>query len=414
MTAQVALTRSLDSEAVEGLSRGEPAWLGALRADWWRRVEANPWPTGAEEEWRRTSLDGLPRDGGLLLDPPSATYELDPLLAGRGVIFSDLGTATREHGDLVRSHLGRNDTLSAQMSFWGRSLAAWTGGTFLYVPAGVTIDGPLTARTTLPAGAYTYLPHTLVVLEEDASATLLEEISSPDGDAVWFGGTADIQVGYGARLRYANLQRLGDGVWRIGAQRVEVGQDAVATTLNAEIGSAISKVGMDVRMTGKGGTSRLLGLLAAGGAQSIDFNSCQDLVGSHTTSDLLYLSALYDASHASFYGVTRVRPEAKQTSSYQECRNLLLSPKAGAEPIPVLEIETNDILRCGHGATAGAIDPIVRFYAQSRGLSADDAERMIVRGFFERVVAQIDSEPIKARVLDALAPRIGTTDEVAA
>jgi Fe-S cluster assembly protein SufD len=405
---------ALDATTIEHVSRGEPAWLGTLRADWWRRVEANPWPTGAEEEWRRTPLDDLPRDGGLLLDPPMATYELDPALAARGVIFSDLATAVREHGDLVKGRLGRFETLPAQMPFWGRALAAWTGGTFLYVPAGVAIDDVLTARTTLPSGTYTYLPHTLVVLEEDASATLLEEVASPDGEAVWFGGTADLQVGYGARLRYANLQRLGDGVWRIGAQRVEVGQDANVTTLNAEIGSAISKVGMDVRMTGKGGTSRLLGLLAAGDAQSIDFNSCQDLIGSHTTSDLLYLSALYDASHASFYGVTRVRPEAKQTSSYQECRNLLLSPKAGAEPIPVLEIETNDILRCGHGATAGAIDPVQRFYAQSRGMSADAAERMIVRGFFERVVAQIDSEPIKARILDALVPRIGETDEMAA
>jgi Fe-S cluster assembly protein SufD len=405
---------ALDTTTIEHVSRGEPAWLGTLRADWWRRVEAKPWPTGAEEEWRRTSLDDLPRDGGLLLDQPMATYELDPALAARGVIFTDLATAVREHGDLVQGRLGRFETLPAQMPFWGRSLAAWTGGTFLYVPAGVAIDDVLTARTTLPSGTYTYLPHTLVVLEEDASATLLEEVASPDGEAVWFGGTADLQVGYGARLRYANLQRLGDGVWRIGAQRVEVGQDANVTTLNAEIGSAISKVGMDVRMTGKGGTSRLLGLLAAGDAQSIDFNSCQDLIGSHTTSDLLYLSALYDASHASFYGVTRVRPEANQPSSYQECRNLLLSPKAGAEPIPVLEIETNDILRCGHGATAGAIDPVQRFYAQSRGMSADAAERMIVRGFFERVVAQIDSEPIKARILDAHVPRIGETDEMAA
>jgi Fe-S cluster assembly protein SufD len=405
---------ALDAATIEHVSRGDPAWLATLRADWWRRVEAQPWPDAGEEEWRRTSLDDLPRDGALLLDAPAANYELDPALAERGVIFSDLSTAVQEHGDLLRARLGRHDTLAAQMPFWGRSLAAWTGGTFLYVPAGVAVDGPLVARTSLPSGGYTYLPHTLVILEQDASVTLLEEVSSPDGQPVWFGGTADLQVGYGATLHYANLQRLGDGAWRIGAQRVEVGQDANVTTLNAEIGSAISKVGMDVRMTGKGGTSRLLGLLAAGDAQSIDFNSCQDLIGSHTTSDLLYLSALYDASHAAFYGVTRVRPEAKQTSSYQECRNLLLSPKAGAEPIPVLEIETNDILRCGHGATAGAIDPIQRFYAQSRGLSAEAAERMIVRGFFERVVAQFDSEPIKARILDALAPRIGHTDEVAA
>jgi Fe-S cluster assembly protein SufD len=409
-----AVVAPLDATAIPRLAADEPGWLRELRADWWRRVEAQPWPDPALEEWRRTSLDDLPRDGGLLLDAPVASHELDPQLAGRGVIFSDLASAVREHGDLVRAHLGRSETLAAQAPFWGRSLAAWTGGTFLYVPKGVAVDGPLTVRTALPSGAYTYLPHTLVVVEEDASVTLLEEVSSPDGQAVWFGGTADIQVAYGGRLRYANLQRLGDGVWRIGAQRVEVGQDANVTTLNAEIGSGVSKVGMDVRMTGKGGTSRLLGLIAAGDAQSIDFNSCQDLLGSHTTSDLLYLSALYDASHAAFYGVTRVRPEAKQTSSYQECRNLLLSPKSGAEPIPVLEIETNDILRCGHGATAGAIDPVQRFYAQSRGMTADAAERMIVRGFFERVVSQIDSEPIKARVLDALAARIGAVEEEAA
>ena len=412
MTVQAST--ALDANIVRRLSAGEPDWLRALRDAWWRRVEEQPWPLSTEEEWRRTSLKDLPRDGDLLTDAPRADYEMDPALAARGVVFTDLAMAVREHADLLQAHLGRLDTIPAQTPFWARSLAAWSGGTFLYVPKGVEVDGPLIASTSLPGGSYTYLPHTLVVLEEGASVTLLEELASPDGAATWYGGTADLQVGYGARLRYANLQRLGDAVWRIGAQRVEVGQDAVVTTLNAEIGSKVSKMGLDLRMSGKGGTSKLLGLLAAGDDQHIDINSVQDLLGSHTTSDLLYLSALYDQARAAFYGVTRVRSAAKQTSSYQECRNLLLSPRAGAEPIPVLEIETNDILRCGHGATAGAIDPVQRFYAQSRGLSADEAERMIVRGFFERVVAQINSEPIKARILDALVPRIGATDEMAA
>jgi Fe-S cluster assembly protein SufD len=110
--------------------------------------------------------------------------------------------------------------------------------------------------------------------------------------------------------------------------------------------------------------------------------------------------------------VTNVRPGTRQTSSYQECRNLLLSPLAGAEPIPVLEIEANDILRCGHGATAGAIDPTQLFYAETRGLDADAAERMIVRGFFEQVVAKIGDETIRARILAALARRIGTTEDL--
>jgi Fe-S cluster assembly protein SufD len=164
-------------------------------------------------------------------------------------------------------------------------------------------------------------------------------------------------------------------------------------------------------MSGKGGMSKVLGLLAAGDDQQIDINTVQDLAADHTTSDLLYLSALYDRAHASFYGITNVRHGTRQTSSYQECRNLLLSPQAGAEPIPVLEIEANDILRCGHGATAGAIDPTMLFYAQTRGLDPDAAERMIVRGFFEQVVGKIDDETIRERVLAALARRIGSTGE---
>jgi Fe-S cluster assembly protein SufD len=260
----------------------------------------------------------------------------------------------------------------------------------------------------LPAGELAWFPLTLVVADASSDVTLLERVSSPDDERQWFGGVVDLVAEEGSRLRYANLQQLGTGGWNIGVQRVEVGRDADVTTLNAEVGSSVTKVGLDVRMTGTGGTSRLLGLLAAGEQQHIDIDSLQDLIGSHTTSDLLYLSALYDEARAAFYGVTRVEKQAKGTSSYQECRNLLLSPKAGAEPIPVLEIETNDILRCGHGATAGAIDPIQRFYAQSRGLSEDQAERMIVRGFFEQVVSQIHSEEIRQQVLGALAARIGS------
>jgi Fe-S cluster assembly protein SufD len=217
-----------------------------------------------------------------------------------------------------------------------------------------------------------------------------------------------VVAGRGSHVRYANLQQLGSAAWNIGAQHVEVGPDADVTTLNAEVGSKVTKVGLDVNMAGKGGTSKLLGLLAAGGDQHIDINAHQVLGADYTTSDLLYLSALYDRSRAAFYGVTRVEHGTKQTSSYQECRNLLLSPEAGAEPIPVLEIKANDILRCGHGATAGAIDPTQLFYAQSRGLDAVDAERLIVRGFFEQVVRQIGDETIRERVLAALATRIGT------
>lgn len=406
---------TLDADAIRAISDrlDEPEWLRALRADWWSRVEATPPPTGQEEEWRRTSLTELPREAPLLAAAPSVRCALDDDLAAQGVVFSDLRDAVRAHPDLVRAWLGTREASSPHAHFWALAHAAWTGGTFLYVPDGVEVDRPLVASVHLPDETVAYFPLTLVVAGEESAVTLLEQVASADGTRAWYGGVVDLVTQRGAKVRYANLQQLGDAAWNIGAQRVEVGQEADVTTLNAEVGSSVTKVGLDVRMTGAGGTSRLLGLLAAGGKQHIDIDSLQDLIGSHTTSDLLYLSALYDEARAGFYGVTRVEKQAKGTSSYQECRNLLLSPHAGAEPIPVLEIETNDILRCGHGATAGAIDPVQRFYAQSRGLSEDEAERMIVRGFFEQVLAQIHTELIREQVLTALAPRIGRAEEVA-
>jgi Fe-S cluster assembly protein SufD len=407
---------ALDADAIGRISDrlGEPDWLRALRARWWERASTTPPPTGQEEEWRRTSLDALPREVELLLDVPELETHVPAGAAEAGVIVTDLRTAVREHPELVRRHLGQADGPTSHAHFWALAQAAWTGGLFCYVPRGVAVDGTIVVRQSMPRADVAFHPVTIVVAEEGSSLTLLEEIVSPDGAAGWYGGIADVRADQAARVRYANLQQLGDGAWRVAAERVVVGQDAVVTTLNAEVGSKVTKLGLDVLMSGKGGTSRVLGLLAAGDDQQIDINTVQDLSADHTTSDLLYLSALYDRAHASFYGITNVRAGTKQTSSYQECRNLLLSPHAGAEPIPVLEIEANDILRCGHGATAGAIDPTTLFYARTRGLDAEEAERMIVRGFFEQVVAQIVDETIRERILAALAGRIGSEVEVAA
>ena len=411
-----ATAEALDADAIGriGEQHDEPDWLRASRASWWERAIQTPPPTGQEEEWRRTDLTSLPRDGRLVMDVPRLETTLPPGAAEAGVILTDLRDAVREHPELVREALGQADGPASHAHYWALAHAAWTGGLFCYVPRGVVVDGTLVARSTLPTADGTYLPVSLVVAEEGSSVTLLEETVSPDGDPGWYGGIVEVIAARASTVRYANLQKLGDAAWNIGAQRVAVGPDAEVTTLNAEIGSRVTKVGLDVAMAGKGGTSKLLGLLAAGEDQHIDINAHQVLAADYTTSDLLYLSALYDRARAAFYGVTRVEHGTKQTSSYQECRNLLLSPEAGAEPIPVLEIKANDILRCGHGATAGAIDPTQLFYAQSRGMDPLTAERMIVRGFFEQVVRQIGDETIREHVLAALATRIGTEELEAA
>ena len=412
-------TLPLDGAPVPRISEAldDPDWLRSLRQTWWDRYAQTPFPTGKEEEWRRASLSDAPFDAQVLLDAATpalgaldapAGAPLPPQLAEAGVVFTDLLSAVREHPDLVRPYLGTGDSLASHAKFWALAQAAWAGGVFLYVPEGVTVEGPLLARTAIDLGGGAHFPQTIVVAGANSRVTLVEDFASAEAvSGGWMAGAVDIRAAEGARVRYVNLQRLSTNAWNLGFQRAEVGPSAELTTLNVEAGSRLTKLGTVVRMTGDGGTSRLLGLLAAGADQVIDVNSYQDLAASHTTSELLYLSALYERARASFYGIIRVRPGTRQTSSYQECRNLLLSPKAGAEPIPVLEIESNDILRCGHGATAGALDPTQLFYAQSRGLDPETASRMIVRGFFEQVLGKLDQPSVKDLMLDALAPRIG-------
>src|SRR5438477_12707133 len=222
----------LDAAAIGRISErhGEADWLRELRRSWVQRALETPFPTGRKEEWRRVSLKELPSSGDLLEGADFRPELPDSRLADRGVVFTDLAAAAREHADLVQPYLGRGDGVATHAAFWALSLAGWTGGTFLYVPRGLEVDGTLIARITQPRADATFLPHTLVVADEASRVTPMEELVSPDGAPGGFGGTVDIHALPGARVRYANLQRLGDQVWNIGAQRVDVGPDATVTT----------------------------------------------------------------------------------------------------------------------------------------------------------------------------------------
>src|SRR5438046_3443845 len=212
MSVEVVEARPLplDAAVIGGISErlGEADWLRELRRSWLQRALETPLPTGQEEEWRRTSLKELPRDGALLEQAEFRPELPDGRVAERGVVFTDLATAAREHPDLVRPYLGRGEGVASHAAFWALSLAGWTGGTFLYVPRGLEVDGTLIARITQPASDVTFLPHTLVVADEASSVTLMEELVSPDGSPGWFGGAVDLHGLPGRRVRYADREPL--------------------------------------------------------------------------------------------------------------------------------------------------------------------------------------------------------------
>lgn len=409
----------LDRETVERLSvgRGEPAWLTADRLAAYERYRATPAPSGHEEEWRRFPLKDLPPARlSEVIDtkhPPSEYGSVPLSAAHHGLLFDRMLTVSKERPDLVRTWLPAADGIASHASFRALSAAMFAhGSTFLYVPAGLHVELPLEVHKRWAAGTEPIVFRTIVVAEANASVTLVEELSSESGGPRVAIPSLEIHAGPGARVRYVGIHRFAEDVWEIGQQHAVSARDSALASFNVIVGSARTKLGVSSHIRGDGAEVKLYGLVAAHERQLIDVNTFQRLDGKASTSDSLYLSALYDHAKAVNYGVIRVEPTSSGTGSYQECRNMLLSEHAGADPIPVLEILTNDVARCGHGATAGALDPEEMFYVMTRGLPRRDAEQLLVRGFYQRVVSAIPEPQVRARVLRALEPRIGRVAEL--
>lgn len=397
----------LDRTTVErfGVEHHEPAWLRDERRAALERYDALAWPKNdVGEEWRRFPLKEIPLAALHPLESRNGARRV-AVAQERGVVVASLEAAASEHADLLRPYLSQDGGVASHAAIRAYAHAAWSTGTFVSIPPEAILARPIEVATG-PG-----ISRTVVVAGRSSRATVVEELTSDD-DAHVAIPLLDVHLEDGAALDYVRIERFGARTWDLGAQWYRSRRDSRLASFNVIVGAYRAKVGIGSDIVEDGAVVKLYGLVAAGSDQKIDLNTLQDLFGSHSESVLLYLAALYEEAKAVTYGVIRVEPQSRATSSYQECRNMLLSEHAGAVPIPVLEILTNDVLRCGHGATAGAIDESELFYVMSRGLPRRDAERLLVRGFFERVVANIGDTGLRRRVLDALAPRIGRIAEL--
>jgi Fe-S cluster assembly protein SufD len=430
MTAPAA-PRGFSADAMQRLlqRRDEPAWMRERRMDAWRTFETLPMPTQQDEEWRRTSLRALKLDrlapdadptapAGPLLPATEQRDEFAAFLAlhdgqvverdvpdaltARGVIFTDLATAIRDHGDLVREHFMTTCVPASDGKFAALHGAFWDNGVFLYVPRGVVIDQPLRVVISADLAGRASLPHTLIVLGEASQATYVEQVVSTDGAETGFSSrVTELFLGPNAHLDYANVQHWGRSVLDFHTERALLEKDSSLVLHSIELGSKLSKGRVESIMRGPGTSARLVGLYFADGEQHLDRYTLQDHQAPNATSDLLFKGVLTDKARSVYSGLIRVHPHAQKTDAYQQNRNLLLSRTARADSIPNLEIGANDV-RCTHGATVGKVDEDEVFYIMCRGLTREDATRLIVEGFID---PQIEELPI-AGMRDALRAEI--------
>jgi Fe-S cluster assembly protein SufD len=418
------------AEQVEILTarKTEPDWLRERRLAAHGVFAATPMPTTEPEEWRYTEIarildldafelagDATPAasrselpaalreamervgagSGTVVQADASVIHEtLDEGVGSQGVVFTSLERAAREHPELVRDRLGAAATPEIG-KFSALNAALWTGGLFLYVPKGVRVEAPLRFWQWLGGSGTAVLPRILVVAEENAEVTLVTGTVSESSEARGLSvGATEVFAGENARVTLVQEQGWGRGVVHLTTERFVAGRDARITTLNLALGADVARSDVQCRMDAPGAHVDLLGLYLSDATQHVDFQTLQDHVAPHASSNLLFKGSLQDESRSVFRGMIRVHKGAQRTDAYQTNRNLLLSERARADSLPNLEIEADDV-RCSHAATVGQLDQEEIFYLRSRGIPLDAAIRLVIFGFFGEVLDQLPDEEIR-------------------
>ena len=381
------------------------------------RYEQLPVPDTTQEAWRFTNLRGF--------DPNAYTAEPDETMFQTESILPELEVAgwaeVSETGLRIHSVpaiegvrfelLDEHDPRLHQLVGWddkftAHNAALWKHGLLVHVPKGVELDLPLYVRiaNSVPGGSIFW--RLLVVAEEGSRFSLIEEYASatPDLNA-YTNAVAELFVEQAAKFEYVSIQNLSRETWHFATHHARVERDAQLDWVAGGFGSKNGKVRIQNDLNGPGATSRVTGAYFADGNQHLDYDTFQEHIAPSTESDFAFKGALREQAHAVWRGMIRVEKDAQRTNAYQENRNLLLSPDAHADSIPGLEIMANDV-RCTHGATLGRVNREELFYLMARGLSRSEAERVIVRGFFQDVLDRIDLEPVREALGAALEARI--------
>ena len=384
-----------------------------MRADVLERYQALPLPTTNDEHWRFTDLKGFDPEaftanGATSVERASGMLDVDAAAiahvseggieierAPKGVVFEPLG----EH-ELLGTLVGTDEKFAAH------NAAEWKNGLLVRVPKGVELEKPLYVRIVNSVEGGALFWRLLVVAEEGSRASFIEEYVSESPElAGYSNAVTELFVEQGAKLEYVSIQSLSPATWHFASHRARVERDAELDWVAGGFGSKKGKVRIENDLAGQGATSRVTGAYFADGDQHLDYDTLQEHQAPNTTSDFAFKGALRDDATAVWRGMIRVEPDAQKTNAYQENRNLMLSPTTHAVPIPGLEIMANDV-RCTHGATVGRVDRDQLFYLMARGLSRPEAERLIVRGFFEDVLARVELEPVREALATALEARI--------
>jgi len=425
-------------EDVEALiaDSNEPDWLQDFRLSAWDTYKGMPMPTLQDEAWRRTdyshidwkqasvrtapeapSKDIVPADKlePLIGDEQGATmifvdgelveYEMSQALTDQGVIFQELRAAAAEHPELVQKHFMTQAVPPTDGKFAALHAALWSYGWFVHVPEGVTAEVPMHVVVyNTQDGAS--MGHSLVVVEENAEATVVVDYaSSPGKNHSAFIGATELIVGDAANLRYVALQDWNRETFEFSHQQAHIGKQANLDWIIGVFGTQLTKAFIEMDIDGAGGNGRVSGFFFADKGQLFDLDTQQNHNAPATTSDLLFKGAAKEHARSVWQGMIKSLPKMQKIDGFQASRNLLIDDTVRMDGIPGLEIEADDVV-CSHAATFGTLEDEPVYYLMSRGIPRPLAELMLIDGFFDELLQRIPFEKVVARLQEAVQAKI--------
>jgi Fe-S cluster assembly protein SufD len=421
-TAEATDRYARDFEALRDQREEEPLWLRDLRREGFDYFQRMGWPIDdkRDEMWKYTDVRPVARTEFLNPATPGASLTeatvsgLVPFDVGMSrLVFIDghympeasrivdadsaailrLADAVREEESLVHGHLGRYSEPGHDASV-GLNTAFFRDGVFVRADGALSAPVHVVYITSDHADSVVTYPRTLVVAGKKTEVTLIETFVSLGSRNHFTDPVTEIALGEGSSVKHYRLLLENAHSYAIGHVRPCLGLDSTYKSVVYEVGSGLMRLDLEVLIEGEGAFADLKGLYVTKGKQHFDNLVSIDHAKPHGKSRLYYKGILDDESRAVFGGTVYVQPGADKTDAYQEDKNLLLSDKAEADSKPSLEIYADDV-KCGHGATAGAVADEAIFYLRSRGIDEQTASRLLIKGFASEILDDVEIEPLR-------------------
>ncbi len=363
-----------------------------------RQGTTNSWdeiPAEVRETYRRL---GIPEAEQKVLAGVGAQYESEMVYHNLkeeweklGVVFLDTDTGLKEHPELFREHFAT--VVPPEDNYYAAvNSAVWSGGSFVYVPAGVDVDVPLQAYFLLNAENIGQFERTLIVVEEGAKAHYIEGCTAPTYNSDSFhSGVIEIIAKANSNVRYSTIQNWSHNVYNLVTQRAMVHDNASMGWLDGNLGSKVTMKYPSCYLVGNGAHGEVLSIAFAGDGQHQDAGAKVIHAAPNTTSSVVSKSISKGQGCSSYRGLVQIHEGATNAKSNVECDALLLDDTSRTNTYPYIEINEKSA-HVGHEATVSKLNEEQIFYLMSRGLAEDEAMALIVRGFLEPVAKELPLE----------------------